>query len=375
MKTGRVVLFFVSAFGSIIIPVVILMLVAFLTYKPPFSMAPSVHPAAESCAQLVEADVEQVKIRFVPTQSHPNVLCGVQIDFNHKGRAILLLYGSEKEAGDKTSDLLFELPTSSTVGIIDLILYQRSDNQAHGMLFQDGPWVILSEAATEDGRRDQLEALPFLIKHKKSLMSALFEDHLPWFFAGLGLYLAALVIAWPRMASWAAQVDPAPGIPALDVSALKKRILSINDLDLPFSVQPGRRENEFTVDWKYADAKWAGPMAAGGVKALARIRLRLDPEYKVVRAQDSNAGVRWQAHGNNSGMGASLKFSWFKGIEFYNYSRGSAYGLVFKDGRLTIDQAYDYTFDRSEMKNPFIDVVTGSGWTFRPVVSFIPLFN
>ena len=333
MKAGRVALFFVSAFGSIILPVVILMLVSFLTYKPPFAMAPFVPPSAGSCAALAEAhmDAAQVNMDLVSAGSFPDALCGVQVDFGNKGRALVLLYAGEKEAGAKAADLLDDVPTAGITKIIELLLYQRGDNQAYGMVFRDGPWVVLSEAPAKDGRTAQLEDLPFLIRQKKSLISALLEDHAAWFFIGLGGYLAVLAMAWPRAASWAARVDPVPGIAPLDATGLRKRLLAVNDLDAPFCLQPGKGENEFTVDWKYVDTRWAGLMAAGGVKALAKIRLRLDPAEKVVRAQDSQISVRWKAHGSGSGMGASLKYSWFRGINFYSYSREKVYGLIFRD--------------------------------------------
>jgi hypothetical protein len=68
--------------------------------------------------------------------------------------------------------------------------------------------------------------------------------------------------------------------------------------------------------------------------------------------------------------GGVVGWSWsfFRGINFFQYERGVQVGLFFKDGQWT--KAYNYRFNLAEMKNPLIEVIAGSGWTFAPVVTF-----
>jgi len=52
----------------------------------------------------------------------------------------------------------------------------------------------------------------------------------------------------------------------------------------------------------------------------------------------------------------------------FQYERGVQYGVIYKDGKFKVDYAYNYAFNIAEIKNPIIDVITGSDWEFRPVV-------
>jgi hypothetical protein len=85
-----------------------------------------------------------------------------------------------------------------------------------------------------------------------------------------------------------------------------------------------------------------------------------------VLAQDRDRTISWG--GGVARLGGSWSF--FRGITFFQYERGALFGLFFKDGHWTTT-AYDYRFCLAEMKNPLIQAVVGSGWTFAPVVTFL----
>ena len=58
----------------------------------------------------------------------------------------------------------------------------------------------------------------------------------------------------------------------------------------------------------------------------------------------------------------------FRGRTMTSRSFGTAYawkGL----NPLDYGQAYHYKFDVAEMKDPIAEIVTGSGWTYRPVMT------
>jgi hypothetical protein len=151
--------------------------------------------------------------------------------------------------------------------------------------------------------------------------------------------------------------------------------MAINALAVPFSVLPGKRDDELLVEWKYADAQWIGVMAAGGVKSMARIKLRLDPEANRVRAQDTLYSIKWQAAGA-AAPAARISASWFRGIVFHQYDAGFIGGLIIEeDGHPKLGAGYTWRFTLNEMKNPLIETIRASGWDWKPVVSFVRFIN
>ena len=91
--------------------------------------------------------------------------------------------------------------------------------------------------------------------------------------------------------------------------------------------------------------------------------MELDPERHRVRSLDEHRTVSW-----GGGIAQVSRSYFFRGISFFEYSRGALLGLFFRDGRWTT-KAYDYRFVLSEMKAPLVEATVGSGWTFTPVVT------
>jgi hypothetical protein len=65
-----------------------------------------------------------------------------------------------------------------------------------------------------------------------------------------------------------------------------------------------------------------------------------------------------------------FNFNFFHGIIFFQKEYEMQYGLVFEDGRLTVDSAYAYTFNSAEMKSPVMQIVRNNGWRYKPVTFF-----
>lgn len=217
-------------------------------------------------------------------------------------------------------------------------------------------------------------------------MPAFFENPKPNFIktvidkyggVALALLIAYVIIQlpiWARLASWASKISADPNANPVTADELKERLLKMNTYDVPFGVSKEERADELIAEWKYADAKWVGIMYAGGLRATYRLRLRIDRDERRVRAQEMSSTISWNI-GACAPVVASLKWSYFKGINFFQYDKSAALGLLFKDGTLKFDHAYKYRFVTSEIKNPIIDIVTGSGWDFVPVLTFIRLLN
>jgi hypothetical protein len=184
---------------------------------------------------------------------------------------------------------------------------------------------------------------------------------------GYGAFVGILMF---RMASWAGTVKPLPSVEPVGDTELRARLLAVNELDLPFHIIEDKK-SRLIAEWRIADAKWAGLMEVGGLKFVHKINLELDAKNKRVSAQDREWKCSFRA-----GIGSLSMFgAFFAGIDFFSYDRAVEYGLLFKNGRLVFGAAYDYRFEHSEMKTPLINVIIGSGWTFRPVVTLIRMFN
>jgi len=182
------------------------------------------------------------------------------------------------------------------------------------------------------------------------------------------VYAFGQLYIWTIMASWAATVQLAIA-EKVSPQELKTRLLSLNDERLPFKVvQDPLKSDRITASWKIVDEKWIELFAARGLRMQYELRMRLVEGKGVVIAQDNFRKFEYVGGVGGKGVKLGSRFSFFKGISLLQYERGLQYGVIFKDGKLKIDYAYNYTFNMAEIKNPVIDIITGSGWEFRPVI-------
>jgi len=180
--------------------------------------------------------------------------------------------------------------------------------------------------------------------------------------------LVQVFVIFPLLGSWAAAVGPESEV-RLPTEELRRRLLSLNDESLPFAVvQDSDDPSRITVSWKIADEKWIELFAARGLRIQYALRMRLLEAKGVVEAQDNFKRFEYAAGLGARGIGFGSRLSFFRGIGLFQYQRGLRYGVIFKDGELKIDHACNYRFSMPEIKNPIIDIVTESGWAFKPVV-------
>jgi hypothetical protein len=191
-------------------------------------------------------------------------------------------------------------------------------------------------------------------------MESFFSDHLVLTLIGIALFLVLWIYFLFRGGTWAARIDAAPGTSPAPASTLRRRLMEVNALKLPFQMRE-EPDGRLVAEWRIADANWIGLLHAGGLHKAHWIYLTLDPARHVVRARDRSRDISWS--GDTARVGWA--FSFFRGISFFEYERGAAVGLFFKDGHWTTT-AYNYRFLLAEMKNPLIEAVVQSGWTFAP---------
>jgi hypothetical protein len=183
--------------------------------------------------------------------------------------------------------------------------------------------------------------------------------------AGLAGYVLLVGVYFLRGASWASS-SPAPeGLAPVGVAELRTRLEALSDVDVPFVIEATADPEELIAIWRYGDARWFGPGRVHGSGRAHRIKLRLDAASHIVYASDYTAEYRWSA----GGSGAQLQWKAARGITFFHRERRRTFGVeVDSCGRPKLQSSYSYTFDVLEMKSPLIDVVSRSGWTWRPVV-------
>ncbi len=183
----------------------------------------------------------------------------------------------------------------------------------------------------------------------------------------LFVYALALLPFWGRVASWAATLQPHPGTQPVSEAELRQRLLAINETESPLQVIEGKK-GKMDIVWRLADAKWAGLMTLNKIKRTQIIRIKLSGEDAACRAIEISKTVRGSADARTLHLGFSWSF--FRGIVFFHKEYESQYGLVYKQGCLTIDNAYRYSFSSAEMKSPVIQIIRDSGWKYKPVIFF-----
>lgn len=167
-----------------------------------------------------------------------------------------------------------------------------------------------------------------------------------------------------RGTSWAGSSPAREGVSPVAASELEARILAINGLGQPFSIEPGSAPGEFLATWRWADARWIDFARAHRMSRVHRIRLRLDPESRTVTSTDHVAEFDASA-----GLdGARLRWRSEKGVVLFQHSEGRVFGVQFDtNGRPKAEAGYTYRFNLNEMKSPLIEAVTRAGWNWKPV--------
>jgi hypothetical protein len=189
-----------------------------------------------------------------------------------------------------------------------------------------------------------------------------------WAFAYVAFGLIQIFIVFPMMGSWAASVKPESTV-RLTGEELEAKLLSLNDDKLPFTVTRDSKDPDRLVAlWKIADERWMEIFAARRLSVQYELRMKVEEKKGVVLAQDNLRRFEYTGGVGRRGASFSRKFSFFRGISLFQYERGIQYGVIYKDGALKIDYSYNYRFDMAEVKTPIIQIVTSSGWEFRPVI-------
>ena len=176
----------------------------------------------------------------------------------------------------------------------------------------------------------------------------------------------ALATGWFFKASaWSTRTEPAAGVAVLAGDALRSRILDINHADVPVTVTRSADGATLEVTWRYADARWFDLMRVHRMQRAHKLVLDFDEASRTVRVRefvsafDASAGID----------GVKLQWHAARGMQFFQIDNQRVFGAQLDgEGRPTGAMSGGYSFNLQELKGPIIDAVTGSGWTWQPVM-------
>jgi hypothetical protein len=156
---------------------------------------------------------------------------------------------------------------------------------------------------------------------------------------------------------------PAAGSTPVSRDALIKKISALSGGTAPFVVMPGE-DSDLVVELNIVDAKWYEVFAKAGLKKTYRIFLLLDDARKEIRVLEETGELNWKAGIPT----ASFSAEFFRGRTLAQKEFGTAYAFKEKSPG-SFGKVYEYHFDVNDVKEPLIEAVTASGWSYVPVTS------
>lgn len=290
---------------------------------------------------------------------------------NHERKIWLFVFPDEKSAQNafkNYSGNLSEKVGSRQSSTPNVFGYHNPDRNLFGRAERINEVILHAEAESRPAVQQIILLSGILIPNPKAniLTEIFYKGRYLWCIVIFILLYAAIQLPlWNRIGSWAATIHPLPDTPPVRGYELKQRLLAINSLDVPFAVRE-RKNGKLDIVWRLADAKWAGLMTLNKIDVIQIIRLKLSEKDTACYAVDIARSVSYSAGSLTSVF--SFRYSLFRGISFGRWDYEKQYGLVFRNGELQFDEAYQYQFSVDEMKKPVVDIVTGSGWKYKPVM-------
>jgi len=250
----------------------------------------------------------------------------------------------------------------------NMISYRNPDSNVYGHARRINELILHVEAESKPAVKQIIQQSGLLIPNPEAniLTEIFYKGRYLWYIViFIFLYAAIQLPVWNRIGSWAATIHPSSSTPPVREYELKQRLLAINNLDVPFMIRE-KKNGRLDVVWRLADAKWAGLMTMNKIDVIQIIRLRLSEKESACYAVDITRSVSYSAGGLKSVF--SFRYSFFRGINFGRWDYEKQFGLIFSNGELQLNEAYSYQFSTDEMKKPVVDIVTGSGWKYKPVM-------
>lgn len=154
---------------------------------------------------------------------------------------------------------------------------------------------------------------------------------------------------------------PAAGTRRESVSHLKAALLALNRPTSPWQVRDGGPEGaDLVAEWRIVDAKWYEVFAKAGLSKTSQVLIKFDEAAAEVRSVDRDWTVEWRVGTPHLALSAD-------GFRGQKAEVSFGMGVAFREEDLSYGKVYEYRFNSKELKGPLQDVVTGMGWTWKPV--------
>lgn len=375
----RVVGFFVYCFASLLVPIGLGFGLMVLR-APPFRVVEQ-KAAIESGSfvSLEELFGETTVDRLGDLRAeHPSSLAAAGAVYRDSTLAVVIAYEDARLARGAASALVGRIPTSAQSSGPGGVRYTRSDTRARGLVRHLDKHVVWVQGPTRELVDSRYSALPGIERNPDTnFANVILDDNSGAFVGAVLLWVLLQVLIWPRYASSAATARASAERkrnPA-NTGELRTLLTAIGNPDSPIRTRQTEREDEILVEWRYDSGKWSSLMAAGRVRQLRRIRLRLDEKLYRVLARDEQSEVSWEVGAGGAASSAELKWKAMRGIAFAQYERTAQYGLILEDGLPRFGEHYSFEFNVKELRAPVIAITNDSGWDYRPVVAFNRLFG
>jgi hypothetical protein len=151
-----------------------------------------------------------------------------------------------------------------------------------------------------------------------------------------------------------------PGVPRLDVRALREQLLAVNRDTAPFIVRDGAPEGvDMVAEWRIVDAQWYEIFAKAGIQRVFKVLMKFDAAKGEVRAVDQAWEVEWRA-------GVPVLSAQAEGFRGQSWEKSFEAVYAFRED-LSWGEVYSYRFDTDEIKKPLVAATQKAGWGWRGV--------
>jgi hypothetical protein len=183
--------------------------------------------------------------------------------------------------------------------------------------------------------------------------------------AFLVINLSLAVFWFFKGSAWSVRQAPRPGTRPEPAALLRDRLLALNEQDLPVQAMAPPNNNTVEVTWRYGDAQWLDLMRAHKMRHTHKLVLALEEQSHTARVLEY-----WSAF-DASASPSDLRLNWTaaRGMQFFEFEHRRVFGVQLDaSGKPTGELSKAYTFNLQELKQPIIEAVIASGWTWQPVM-------
>jgi hypothetical protein len=203
------------------------------------------------------------------------------------------------------------------------------------------------------------------ITPSKTRVSTRLSDNWRAMTAFLAINLALAVFWFFKASAWSVRQSPQPTKQPEPASFLRDRLVSLNQPDVPIQVITATEGNAVDVTWRYGDAQWFDLMRAHKTRRTHKLVLGLDETSHTARVREY-----WSAFDASAGPdNLSLNWTAARGMQFFEFEHRRVFGVQLDaSGKPIAELTKAYTFNLQQLKQPVIEAVTASGWTWQPVI-------